>query len=129
MCRADIPGANPAPPALPAPPVRYDVRQHLLSYPSMRDRMLTRFEVFIQNHSNITLNVWWIPGRLREPILIQSNITPGTVRRVNVGSRGDRFSLLPPTINWFPQMRLVDFQANVPGTNFVYTGSELIELD
>ena len=125
LCRADIPGANAAPPpARDAIPLRQHHSQTIrIRWPQ------SRFDIYIQNHSNITLNVWWIPVGLRDPIVIQSNITPGTVRRVNVGSRGDRFSLLPPTINWFPQTRLVDFQANVPGMNFVYTGSELIELD
>ena len=90
-----------------------------------------RFDVYIQNHSNTNLDIWWIrwpslSRSVQQPLPIQYNIRPGTVRRLNVGARGDRFTLAEHARGYQP---ILEFQANTPNINFVYTGTTLVELD
>ena len=125
LCRAEIPGARsvaaPAPQRQPQP-----ARRVLGTAMAAAAAAISgpRFDIFLQNHSSITVDVWWLPGN-GLPMLLHRNIAPGTVRRINVGGRGDRFSLARPG----PYAPLVEFQANTPNINFIYTGTTLVELD
>ena len=133
LCRAEIPGATSV--AAPAPrrqpqPVRRVLGTAMAAaaatiYRAPLPGQAPRFDIYLQNHSSIAFDIWWIPGGAQQPAPIHYNIVPGTVRRVNVGGRGDRFSLACPG----PYAPLVEFQANTPGINFVYTGTTLVELD
>ena len=111
-CRTEIPGVTPA----PAP--------HL-QLPSTAGGS---FPIFVQNLSTEAFNIFWLPppdlsGAVRHPIQLHSNIRPGTTRRVTVGRRGDRFRLVHTGI------RLAEFQTSQRSSdNFVYTGTEVIEL-
>ena len=138
VCRADIPGAGRTQRSAPqrSAPQRSAPQParplNLADYPSMRAAaQANRFDVYIQNHSDTTLDVWWIrwpslSRSVQQPLPIQYNIRPGTVRRLNVGASGDRFTLAEHARGYQP---LVEFQANTPNINFVYTGTTLVELD
>ena len=139
LCRADLPGVAPVAPVAPVAAVAPVAPPALRGYAAslaMRagpgsifgpplPGQASRFEIILQNHGSITVDVWWLPGVGLQPALLHRNIAPGTVRRINVGGRGDRFSLARPG----PYAPLVEFQANAPNINFVYTGTTLVELD
>jgi len=128
LCRADLPGVA-APPAQRPAPLPALAAAHARIATILRaappPRLDTRFPVYLQNHSSITVDVWWLPGGAQPARLIEFNVVPGTVRRITVGDRGHRFSLA----RLGPYAPLVEFQANAPNINFVYTGTTLVELD
>lgn len=137
VCRADIPGASPQRPAPYIPtPTRSRTLGSAVEAALMRNG--GRFDIFIQNHAEAPLDLWWHMPRPRgySPIssTLHRNIAPGTVRRVNVGQRGDRFTLVNSLPDWTgtappPQLPHFNFQANVPEMHFIFTGTTLIEVE
>jgi hypothetical protein len=129
MCRSDIndAGQNPlAQQQVSTPPSPSVGGIYAELFPSIRAMILShqenRFHITIQNSSDTTLDVWWVPmeGTRQRPKPIQYNIRPGTVRRINVGKTGDRFTLAEHTWGYHP---LMEFQANTPESNITYTGN------
>ena len=135
LCRAEIPDAA-APPPPPTPPTPAADRAHR-SYQDRVDNQNAQlagagpFDIYVQNISSSTFDILWLPSRggniARGPVAIQNNVAPGTTRRVNVGRRGDRFILVHA--GWHPTC-LAELRTSSRSTdNFVYNGTELIELE
>ena len=100
VCRADIPGANPQ--RRPAAQGQYPWAAYRESLSRARANIQQQlnasrapygFSIFIQNHSNNPVDIYWQPPT-DVPLATHRNIAAGTVRRVHVGGLGDRFSLV-----------------------------------
>ena len=88
-----------------------------------RNRNSNAFNVTIENTFDQTIHLDWLPNN-REPVRLQTNITPLSSRTQRVGNRGDRFSIV---IDGNPNTHT--FTANNAGETFIFTGDSVISYD
>jgi hypothetical protein len=109
--------------APPPTPAVYRVNPDLVDLPPPR-----RINIYVQNRAPFPFDIWWVPDleihTRRNALRIQSNIAPGTIRKVNVGRRGDRFILLGLG-TYLAELRTSDGSSD----NYVFTGHDIVELN